>query len=85
MPAILSPTPSSTVTASPMTIQGSGGSGVAEYWLQVGTTSANRKDMDNQSAGTNTSASDLPPGYREGLSRLPHAILLKKKVSSEWR
>ena len=55
-PALTSPTPGATLTASPVTFQWSAGSGVAEYHLYVGTTPGG-KDIYNQSQGTGTSVS----------------------------
>ena len=55
-PALTSPTPGSPLTASPVTVQWSAGSGVAEYHLYVGTTPGG-KDIYTQSQGTGTSVS----------------------------
>ena len=55
-PALTSPTPGSTLTASPVTFDWSAGSGVEKYHLYVGTTPGG-KDIYDQSPGTETSVS----------------------------
>jgi serine protease len=50
------PAPGSTLTASTVQFQWTGGTGVSQYWLHVGTM-AGEKDLYNQNQGTNLSAS----------------------------
>jgi uncharacterized repeat protein (TIGR02059 family) len=79
-PAITSPTPGSTLTASPVVFQWSVGSGVDEYWLQAGTTPGNRKDLYDQSAGLNLSASvsTIP------INGNPVYVRLWWRIGSSW-
>jgi subtilisin family serine protease len=57
------PAAGSTLTGSTVTFRWSTGSGVAEYWLQVGTGAAGAKGLFDRSTGSATSASvsGLPP------------------------
>jgi len=52
---ITTPPPSSTLTASTVTFQWTGGTGVTDYWLYVGTT-AGGNDLSSQGTGTGLSA-----------------------------
>jgi serine protease len=60
---MLTPAPGSTMTASTVTFQWTGGTGVSQYWVYVGTT-AGGTDLLNQDRGTNLSATvaGLPTG-----------------------
>ena len=77
-PAITSPTPGSTLTASPVPFQWSAGSGVAEYHLYVGTTSGG-KDIYDQSQGTDTSVSVSVP-----LNGNPVYVRLWWRIGGTW-
>jgi serine protease len=52
---VTTPAPGSTLTASTLTVEWTGGTGVSQYWLSVGTT-AGGADLLNQSTGTSLSA-----------------------------
>jgi hypothetical protein len=52
---ITTPAPSSTLTASTVTFQWTGGTGVSDYWLTVGTT-VGGQDLFSQERGTSLSA-----------------------------
>jgi len=61
-PALLKPAPGSTLPGSTATFCWSAGSGVSQYWLDVGTSAAGPSNIYSQSAGTSTSVTvgDLP-------------------------
>jgi serine protease len=75
-----SPAPSSTLAASTATFQWTGGTGVTQYYLQVGTT-AGGADLYDRDQGTNLSAtvSNLPTD-----GRTVH-IRLWSRISGDWQ
>ena len=85
VPVIFDPPPASTLTTSTVTFQWSAGSGVAEYYLGVGTSQATVAnapwgDIFAQSTGTNTSAvvSGIP------LTGNPVFVRLWWKIETTW-
>src|SRR5204863_155816 len=54
--ALTTPTPNSTLSSTTVTFGWTSGTGVSQYWLNIGTTGVNSTNLYNQSTGTTRSA-----------------------------
>jgi hypothetical protein len=67
---MIAPAPSSTLTSSTVTFQWTGGTGVSQYWLTVGSTAGAQDFYSQGLTGLSTTASALPTDGRTVYARL---------------